>query len=136
MAGLICEIVTPENLLFSEEVYFVSVPGTDGEFGVLIKAAPTMSTLNAGAVTIKRTQDAVPVHFAVAGGYAEADGKKVVVLANRAVDIATVNADEVQTAKAEVEKRLASLAEDDSHAAFLRDEVAWYSLLESLLARG
>jgi F-type H+-transporting ATPase subunit epsilon len=135
MASLICEIVTPENLLFSEEVYFVSVPGTDGEFGVLINAAPTMSTLNRGEVTIKLTQDATPIRYAVAGGYAEADGKKVVILANRATDIASVQADEVQAAKADAEKRLASLAEDDSHGAFVRDEVAWYTLLETMLAR-
>ena len=135
MASLICEIVTPENLLFSEEVHFVSVPATEGEFGVLSKRAPIMSTLNLGEVTIKRDESAEPVRFAVDGGYVEADGAKVVVLANRAADITTIDADAVQTAKSDSEKRLAALAEDDSRAAFLRDELAWYTLLETLLAR-
>jgi F-type H+-transporting ATPase subunit epsilon len=135
MASLICEIVTPESLLFSDEVYFVSVPGTEGEFGVLTKVAPIMSTLNRGEVVIKTAQDATPIRYAVAGGYVEADGSKVVVLANRAADVKTVDPEEVSAAKADAEKKLATLAEDDSHAAFLRDEVAWYTLLETLLAR-
>jgi F-type H+-transporting ATPase subunit epsilon len=135
MASLICEIVTPESLLFSEEVHFVSVPATEGEFGVLSKRAPIMSTLNLGEVVIKRDESATPVRFAVAGGYVEADGAKVVVLANRAADITTIDADATQASKSDAEKRLAALAEDDSHAAFLRDELAWYTLLETLLAR-
>ena len=32
------ELVTPEKLVRSEEVYQVVVPGTEGDFGVLAKA--------------------------------------------------------------------------------------------------
>ena len=38
------ELVTPEKLVRSEEVYQVVVPGTDGDFGVLEGHAPFMST--------------------------------------------------------------------------------------------
>jgi F-type H+-transporting ATPase subunit epsilon len=135
MSSIICDIVTPASLLFSEEVYSVAVPATEGEFGVLAKRAPIMSTLKSGAVRIRREEGGEPLRFAVAGGYVESDGSKVVVLASRAVDVGTLNIDEVRGEKTDAEKKLASLAADDSQAAFYRDEIAWFKLLESLLNR-
>jgi hypothetical protein len=65
----------------------------------------------------------------------ESDGAKIVVLASRAAEVSTLVADEVSSGKAEAEKKLNALAEDDSQVAFYRDELAWYTLLETLLAR-
>jgi F-type H+-transporting ATPase subunit epsilon len=135
MSSIICDIVTPASLLFSEEVYSVSVPATEGEFGVLAKRAPIMSTLKSGVIRIRREENGEPLRFAVAGGYVESDGSKVVVLASRAVDVGTLDVDEVRREKTDAEKKLASLAEGDSQAAFYRDEVAWFKLLEALLNR-
>jgi F-type H+-transporting ATPase subunit epsilon len=135
MATFICDIVTPENLLFSEEVSFVSVPATEGEFGVLAKRSPIMSTLNSGAINIRREESGEMLRFAVAGGYVESDGNKLVVLASRAIDVSTVDPDEARDSRAEAEKKLAALAEDDSRTAFYRDELVWYTLLETLLTR-
>ena len=39
------ELVTPERLVRSEEVYMVTVPGTEGDFGVLEGHSPMVSTL-------------------------------------------------------------------------------------------
>ncbi|MDR3037273.1 MAG: ATP synthase F1 subunit epsilon [Coriobacteriales bacterium] len=136
MSSLICDIVTPESLLFSEEVYLVSVPATEGGIGILSKRSPIMSTLGKGEVRIRREEGSEPLNFAVAGGYVESDGNKVVVLASRAADVGKLDAEQVRTEKTESEKKLAALSEDDSRAVFYRDEVAWYTLLESLLSRG
>src|SRR3546814_1299359 len=46
------ELVTPEKLVRSEEVYQVVVPGTDGDFGVLEGHAPFMSTVRDGAIQV------------------------------------------------------------------------------------
>ena len=46
------ELVTPEKLVRSEEVYQVVVPGTDGDFGVLEGHAPFMSTVRDGTIQI------------------------------------------------------------------------------------
>jgi F-type H+-transporting ATPase subunit epsilon len=135
MSTFVCDIVTPENLLFSEEVYFVSVPATEGEFGVLSKRSPIMSTLNSGAIHIRREEGGKTLCFAVAGGYVESDGNRLVVLASRAIDVSTLDPDEVNSGKADAEKKLTALAGDDSRTAFYRDELAWYTLLGTLLAR-
>ena len=135
MRTFICEIVTPESLLFSEEAYFVAVPATQGEIGILARRAPIMSTLKLGVVRVKKDEQAEPISFAVAGGYFEADGRKVVVLADRAEAMAKMSLDSVRAARVENEKSLAALDADDSRAAFHRDEVAWFKLLEAQLEK-
>jgi F-type H+-transporting ATPase subunit epsilon len=134
MSTFRCDIVTPESLLFSEEVNFVSVPGSEGELGILAKHAPVVSTLKLGAIRVKREENSEPLAFAVTGGYVEIDGSKVVVLATRAVDASTVTLEEARASKAAAEQKLSALAEDDSRAAFYHDEIAFFELLESLHA--
>jgi F-type H+-transporting ATPase subunit epsilon len=135
MSTFFCDIVTPESLIFSEEVNFVSIPAAEGEFGVLAKRSPIMSTLNTGEIRVRREEGGESLRFAVSGGYVESDGSKVVVLASRAVDVSKVNLDEMRAARAASEKKLAALGEEDSRAVFYRDELAWYTLLETLVSR-
>ena len=79
------ELVTPERLVRSEEVYMVVVPGSEGEFGVLEGHAPYMSTLKNGEIAIYRTgMGDTPERIAVEGGFAEVSGRGLTVLAERA----------------------------------------------------
>ncbi|MGP7794627.1 ATP synthase F1 subunit epsilon [Sphingomonas sp. CLY1604] len=78
------ELVTPEKLVRSEEVYMVVVPGTEGDFGVLEGHAPLMSTVRDGALSVYRTQGAQPETIAIQGGFAEVNAKGLTVLAERA----------------------------------------------------
>ncbi|MEC4688292.1 MAG: F0F1 ATP synthase subunit epsilon, partial [Nitrospirota bacterium] len=45
---LLLEVVTPDRLLFSQQVDEVIAPGTDGEFGVLPGHCHFLSTLRIG----------------------------------------------------------------------------------------
>ena len=42
---LLFELVTPARLVLSEQVYMVTVPGVEGEFGVLEGHAPFATTI-------------------------------------------------------------------------------------------
>ncbi len=75
------ELVTPEKLVRSEDVYMVVVPGTEGEFGVLEGHAPFMSTVRDGAVKIYKSEGATPEEIAVRGGFAEVSASGLTVLA-------------------------------------------------------
>ena len=75
------ELVTPERLVRSEDVYMVVVPGTEGEFGVLEGHAPVMSTIRDGALTVYKTQDAAPEAIQIQGGFAEVGDAGLTVLA-------------------------------------------------------
>jgi len=78
------ELVTPEKLVFSEEVHMVVVPGTEGEFGVLEGHAPFMSTVKDGALKVYATANAEPRVIMVEGGFAEVGGNGLTVLAEKA----------------------------------------------------
>ena len=84
MADLHFELVTPERLVVSEDVYMVVVPGTEGEFGVLAGHAPYMSTLRDGDLAIYRTASTQPERIPVSGGFAEVSDKGLTVLAESA----------------------------------------------------
>ena len=80
------ELVTPEKLLRSEEVHMVVVPGTEGDFGVLERHAPVMSTIRDGSIQIYATAGATPEMIKVEGGFAEVNDKGLTILAERVVD--------------------------------------------------
>jgi F-type H+-transporting ATPase subunit epsilon len=84
MADLHFELVTPERLVRSEDVYMVVVPGSEGEFGVLAGHAPFMSTIRDGQLAIYRTQSGEPERIAIEGGFAEVNDKGLTVLAEKA----------------------------------------------------
>jgi F-type H+-transporting ATPase subunit epsilon len=85
MADLHFELVTPERLVRSEDVYMVVVPGTEGEFGVLAGHAPYMSTIRDGDLAIYRTSGGgEPERIAIKGGFAEVNENGLTVLAESA----------------------------------------------------
>lgn len=78
------ELVTPEKLLRSEEVYQVVVPGTEGDFGVLEGHAPFMSTIRDGALHIYTSEKGEPEIVPIQGGFAEVSATGLTVLAEQA----------------------------------------------------
>ncbi len=78
------ELVTPEKLVRSEDVYMVVVPGSEGDFGVLEGHAPFMSTIRNGELAIYRTSGGEPERIALEGGFAEVNDQGLTVLAERA----------------------------------------------------
>ena len=85
MADLHFELVTPDKLVMSDDVYMVVVPGTEGDFGVLAGHAPYMSTLRNGDIAVYRSGFAdTPEKIAVEGGFAEVSERGLTVLAEKA----------------------------------------------------
>ena len=84
MAEFHFELVTPERLVRSDEVYMVVVPGTEGDFGVMAGHAPVMTTLKDANLKIYKSAGAPPESIAVSGGFAEVGDKGLTVLAESA----------------------------------------------------
>ena len=82
-------LVSPERELFQGQVDQVVVPGTDGEFGVLPKHTPFMSTIKPGALRI--LNDGTERRVFVNGGFADVTPDGLTVLAEDAVDLADVD---------------------------------------------
>src|SRR5262245_66110779 len=99
------ELVTPERMLLSEDADQVVVPGVEGEFTVLAGHAPVVSALRPGVVNATLGEAGTKRIF-VKGGFAEVDAERLVILAEHAIDLASVDAAriaaELQTAEAEL----------------------------------
>ena len=81
MPDLHFELVTPEKLIRSEDVFMVVVPGVEGEFGAMAGHAPVMTVLKDGALKVYKTQGAQPETINVSGGFAEVGDSGLTVLA-------------------------------------------------------
>ena len=88
MADLHFELVTPEKLVLSEDVFMVVVPGADGESGIMAGHAPYMTTLRDGDVAIYRSAGGQPEKIRVTGGFAEVSDTGLTVLAESAGEAA------------------------------------------------
>ena len=84
MADLHFELVTPDRLVMSDDVYMVVVPGTEGEEGVMAGHAPYMTTLKDGDVAVYRAANSQPEKIPVTGGFAEVSERGLTVLAESA----------------------------------------------------
>jgi len=86
MAELHFELVTPDRLVMSEDVYMVVVPGVEGDSGIMVGHAPYMTTLKNGDVAVYRSQGAQPERIPVSGGFAEVSDRGLTVLAESVGD--------------------------------------------------
>lgn len=81
MADLHFELVTPEKLVRSDDVYMVVVPGSEGEFGAMAGHAPFMTTLKDGDIQVYKTAGSQPETIRVTGGFAEIGDAGLTILA-------------------------------------------------------
>ena len=78
------ELVTPERLVRSQEVYMIVVPGSEGDMGILGGHAPVMTTIRDGDVKIYLSDKGEPEIITVKGGFAEVTEKGLTILAESA----------------------------------------------------
>lgn len=98
------ELVSPERLLLSEEVDMVVVPGEEGDFGVLTRHAPLISTLRPGVIKV-HDGGSITQQIFVAGGFAEVTPTRCTVLAEEALPVAEID-------RAAAEQRLSNARDD------------------------
>ena len=106
------DLVSPERLLLSEDVDMVTLPGSEGDFGVLPGHAPVLSILKTGVVEVKGVSEALSRLF-VRGGFAEVNGDKVTVLAEEATALAELNLEELDQNIRNTEEDLAAAKSDE-----------------------
>lgn len=90
------KIITPEGVGFQGEVDELTVPGSDGEFGVLPGHRPLMAALRTGIVTSRKDQKVT--RFATGPGFAEVTADGVVLLTDRFTPKETVDPVKVRLA--------------------------------------
>ena len=85
------DLVSPERLEISERVDSVTIPGVEGDFGVLPNHSPVMAMIREGEIVVEN--DGVQRSFALAGGFADVTPEGVTVLAEAIIMPDTPDAD-------------------------------------------
>ncbi len=110
MATISFDLVSPENLIFNDEVGMIIVPGKDGDFGVLPGHSKVMSSLRPGRVMVYGEDKNILKSFFVSGGFAEVNPEKCIVLAESVDELHTLE-------KSVIEKEIQDLESQDTEIA-------------------
>ena len=105
-------IVTPERQLLREAVVEVTLPGAEGQLGVLPGHAPLITELGIGELSYQAKDSSESAPVAVISGFAEVLGDRVTVLAETAERPEEIDIPRAEEAKKRAEQRLAAAASD------------------------
>ncbi len=95
---VMCEVVTPERVLYSGNVKMVVAPGIEGEVGVLPLHAPLVAVLGVGELRLKLDENKYE-YVAVHKGYIQVLEDKVIILANFAEFASEIDVERAKKAK-------------------------------------
>ncbi len=111
MAKMRLELVTPNGMIFDGDIKETTLPGAEGEFGVLPEHAGTVSLLNAGVIEIEKL-DGKKELVAINWGTAKIEESKVTVLADGAVALSSESGDIAQAIE-EAKTLIKSMSDSD-----------------------
>lgn len=101
-------VVTPERQLLQETVVEVTIPGLDGELGILPGHAPLITELGIGELRYRTSASGGTVPLSILRGFAEVLPDRVTVLAETAERAVEIDLSRAEAALARAQKRLAS----------------------------
>ncbi len=127
------ELVSPERLLKDMQAVEVVVPGSEGDFGVLPGHAPVMTALRPGVVSVTASDGDTAERLFVKGGLAQVGVSGLTILAEEAMDMDGIDADELKQKLADTREDIED-AEDDVEKARLIGELEWMTALSEALA--
>ena len=115
MATISFDLVSPESLIFNDDVGMIIIPGKDGDLGVLPGHSKIMSSLRPGRVMVYGEDKNLLKAFFVSGGFAEVNPEKCIVLAESVNEINTIE-------KQSIEKEIEELSGQETDVA--KDQLA------------
>jgi F-type H+-transporting ATPase subunit epsilon len=126
---LMCEVVTPERIVYRNEVELVIAPASDGEIGILPLHAPLVTLLKPGEIRVRYNDGNDTEWIATSGGYLQVHEDKVIVLADRAEIAGRIDVERARAAKAAIEERTSQLPVNDPERSALEGDLKWAEAL-------
>lgn len=117
MTNLHLKIVTPEKVIFDDEVTQVNVPTTEGELGILPHHVNLMAKLIPGELTIKNGERLT--HMAVGDGFIQVTNNILTVMTDLAINASDIDERKVEEARKRAEEAMSRTLSDEEHAATL-----------------
>jgi F-type H+-transporting ATPase subunit epsilon len=104
IGGLKLEITTPTGQVYSKEVDMVTLPGQEGEMGILPMHVPLIALLGDGEIIARRGNEEDRV--LVTGGCAEITPNRVAILTVFATESSAIDEKKAEAARDRAEARL------------------------------
>jgi F-type H+-transporting ATPase subunit epsilon len=104
MDTLKLEIVTPDAVVYSDDVEMVTLPGVEGQMGILPHHVPLMTQMVPGEMIVRKSgQDRF---LAVGEGFVEITGDHVAILTDLAIAAENIDEAKAEEARQRAQARL------------------------------
>ena len=113
-ATLKLEIVTPEAMVYADDVEMVSLTGIDGDMGIYPDHMPLMTQLVAGEIIARKNGS--DISLAVGDGFIQVTKDRVAILTDMAIKLENIDEAAAEAAKQKAEARLAQKLGDEEAA--------------------
>jgi F-type H+-transporting ATPase subunit epsilon len=108
------EIITPDAVVYSADVEMVTLPGIEGQLGILPQHIRLMTQMVPGEMIVRKSgHDDL---FAVGGGLIEVTGERVSILTDMAIAADKIDEAKVEEARQRAEARLREKISDEEVA--------------------
>ena len=105
MTTISFDLVSPEKLIFNDDVGMIIIPGKDGDLGVLPGHSKLMSSLRPGRVMVYGEEKNLLKSFFVSGGFVEINAEKCIVLAESVNEMNELEKSSVENEIQELESK-------------------------------
>ena len=105
MATISFDLVSPESLIFNDDVGMIIIPGKDGDLGVLPGHSKVISSLRPGRVMVYGEGKNLLKSFFVSGGFTEINPEKCIVLAESVNEMSELEKSSVENEIQELESK-------------------------------
>ena len=98
------DIVTPESVLFSEKnISMVTVPGIEGQMGILDDHLPVVTFLRPGVINIEQNENR---YFFTTGGVVDFKNNSLSILCQEVFDIKDLSDNQINKLKEKANKKI------------------------------
>lgn len=105
------KIITPDRIIYDEDVEMVIARGIEGEIGILFDHTPMVTLIPKSVLKIKKGKGFYPIAVS-GGGFLEVIPNQITVLADSAEKHEEIDVDRAEQAKRRAEERL--MQEEDA----------------------
>lgn len=129
-----CTVAIPTRELFSGEIDYAEIPGSEGSYGVLAGHQMMVTTTKPGILTLHLDPEGHEKReFVTNGGFAQTTGDQLLVLARMGRDVKDIDVQDAQRKLNDLNKQIEQLQSSTSEtdAAVLETSLAkqaWYEL--------
>jgi len=105
------DIVTPEKVLFSEkDISMVTIPGIEGQMGILDDHLPVVTFLRPGVINIEQNENK---YFFTTGGVVDFKNNSLSILCQEVFDIKDLSDDQINKLKERANKKIDDTSSTD-----------------------